>query len=349
MEARMQTSMDIAADAPAAFAQFLDELGTALDQIGLRFLPGPAGRITSRGQEIARVVEWRPGERVRFEWQTNDAAAPASIVLTFTARDTGTRVTVEVDDDGLIGDTDLPGWFASQVAAPLLQRLTPVALGDWITDRRARRPSGRDARATYADPLYHYPGFRVILEVLDLQPADRLLEIGCGGGAMLRQALESGCRAAAVDHSLDMVRLARSQNHDAVQQGRLALAQASGERVPFRNNTFTCAAMMGVLGFLPDPVAVFREIRRTLVPGGRFVALGSDPRLRGTPAAPEPMASRLSFYEDAELEDLGRAAGFTRVATLHRDLESFARDAGVPAEHVALFAGATSFLVAERD
>ena len=107
--------------------------------------------------------------------------------------------------------------------------------------------------------------------------------------------------------------------------------------------------MTGVLGFLPDPIAAFRELHRVLQPGGRFVALGSDPSLRGTPAAPEPIASRLHFYDDAELADLARKAGFAQVQVIRRDLLPHAREVGVPEEHLALFAGnGAPFLLAVK-
>ena len=107
--------------------------------------------------------------------------------------------------------------------------------------------------------------------------------------------------------------------------------------------------MTGVLGFLADPVAAFAEIRRVLRPSGRFVALGSDPELKGTPAAPEPIASRLHFYNDQELEGLGRSAGFEDIQVIRRDLYQFAKEAGVPEEQLGLFAGpGTRFLVARK-
>jgi SAM-dependent methyltransferase len=184
---------------------------------------------------------------------------------------------------------------------------------------------------------------------LALSPDDSLIEVGCGGGVLLSEALKSGCRAAAVDHSPDMVRLAREVNHDAVAQGRLAIHQASADHLPFPDATFTCAAMTGVLGFLPDPIAALRELWRVLGEGGRLVVLGSDPTMRGTPAAPEPMASRLRFYEDDELQRLAEEAGFAKAKVVRRELLPFARQVGVPEEHLALFAGpGAPFLLAQK-
>jgi cyclopropane fatty-acyl-phospholipid synthase-like methyltransferase len=59
-------------------------------------------------------------------------------------------------------------------------------------------------------------------EALALEPADLLLDVGCGGGIFLRQALETGCTAIGVDHSRDMVLLAREKNAGAIAAGPLA-------------------------------------------------------------------------------------------------------------------------------
>ena len=107
--------------------------------------------------------------------------------------------------------------------------------------------------------------------------------------------------------------------------------------------------MTGVLGFLSDPVGAFAEVRRVLAPGGRFVALGSDPKMRGTPAEPEPVATRLHFYTDAELELVARNAGFSEVAVVRRDLERHAREAGIPEEAIFLFVvPGAPFLIARK-
>jgi SAM-dependent methyltransferase len=333
----VRASVGVELEPDGAFAIVVDELELA----GVRVDPA-----------TARV--WEPGRRVVVAWQASDWEPDRSIELElrFDPAGTGTRIELECRGwDAVLGDrgAELARWFAGEVLGPVVAAVSPARFGDWLTDRRARRPSGPQARGVYADPLYHYPNFAVILEQLALGPDDVLLEVGCGGGALLRRALASGCTARAVDHSPEMVRLARETNAEAVADGRLEVLEASADRLPFADGSFTCAAMTGVLGFLPDPVEAFREIRRVLVPGGRFVALGSDPALRGTPAAPEPMASRLRFYDDEELERLGSKAGFGDVRVERFRLDEHAREAGVPEEHLGLFAGpGTTFLLARR-
>ncbi|HTO94167.1 MAG TPA: class I SAM-dependent methyltransferase, partial [Bacteroidota bacterium] len=271
--------------------------------------------------------------------------------IRFESKPGGTHVELEHRCWGRLfgGDTEAAGWFAGAALAPLMRAMMGQALGDWITDRRARRPGGAAAVAVYRDPLYHYPGFRAILAELKLTRDDFLLEVGCGGGVLLRQALESGCRAAAVDHSPEMVRLASEMNRAAIDAGRLEIVEGNAERLPFPDGMFTCATMSGVFGFIDDPVTALREIRRVLRPGGRIMIMGTDPSMKGTPAAPEPMGSRVHFYSDAEFELMGRQAGFTDARAVRRPVEQYAREAGIPAEHLPLFAGpGEPFLVAHR-
>ena len=209
------------------------------------------------------------------------------------------------------------GWASLRRLAPPLER----KLGDWVTDRRARRPSGRRAREVYGAPDVHEPMRRAVLDALDLGPGDRLLELGCGGGVLLREALATGCTAVGIDHSEAMVRLARETNVEAVASGRLEVVAGDAARVPYGDGTFTRVAAVVVFLFLPDPAAALREWYRVLRPGGRLAFYTLPPELRGHPyAAPEPMASRGRYYADAELEALVRGAGFEPARVTHDQL-----------------------------
>jgi ubiquinone/menaquinone biosynthesis C-methylase UbiE len=340
----VRASIDLELDPAAAFDALVEELSTALGRLGMQFEPSVGGRVLEGAAEVGRVVRWLPPEEIALDWRAPDwqPEEVSTVRMRFERTEDGTRVTLEHTGwSKLLGDRgqELAGWFATEVAAPILSAMGPTRLGDWITDRRARRPTGPQARATYGDPIYHRPNFRAILAVLGLQPGDYLLEVGCGGGAFLQDALRSGCRAAAIDHSSDMVRLARENNRQAIEEDRLEIRQGDAQSLPYSDGTFTCAVMTGVFGFIPDPVKALSEVRRVLAAGGRFVLFTGSKELRGTPAAPEPIASRLYFYEDRELEALARAAGFREAHLERPDFEQLARDVGIPEEHLELFKG----------
>jgi SAM-dependent methyltransferase len=340
----IQTTVDLKLDPSSAFDTLVEELSAALSRLGMRFQAGADGCVMEGAVEVGRVVRWQPPEEIVLEWHAADwqPAEVTSLALRFAPSGDGTRVTLENREWGnLLGDqgNELAGWFASEVAAPLLGAMAPRRLGDWITDRRARRPSGPRGRATYRDPIYHRPNFKAILAVLGLKPDDYLLEVGCGGGAFLQDALKSGCKAAAIDHSPDMVRVAREVNHEAIQQNRLEIHEGDAGLLPYPDGTFTCAVMTGVFGFISNPGKVLSEIRRVLTPGGRLVLFTASKELRGTPAAPEPIASRLYFYEDHELLELAQKAGFAEAHFERPDFEPLAREAGIPEEHLELFKG----------
>jgi SAM-dependent methyltransferase len=247
------------------------------------------------------------------------------------------RVVVEIDVPDDLPEEERGAWFAALVGAA-----SPEAAIDWWVDRVARRPFGPNSRRVYADPLYHRPNFLALLEALRLQSDDELLEIGCGGGAVLQLALETVARAAAVDHSPEMLQLAAAQNAAALEAGRLELVYADAAALPFVDERFSCAVSTGVLGFLPDPGRAFAEWRRVLRPGGRLAVYAGTKELRGTLAAPEPVASRITFYEDAELRLLALGAGFVEAEVTRPDLRAHARAVGVPDDTIDFFGPRTA-------
>jgi ubiquinone/menaquinone biosynthesis C-methylase UbiE len=175
-----------------------------------------------------------------------------------------------------------------------------------MTDRVARRPHGRRAREVYGASDVHSFAWEPVLEALALQPGDVLLDVGCGGGVFLREAMTTGCRAVGLDHSPDMVRLARETT-----TGRARIVRGEARAIPFGTGEFTAISCIVAFFFFDDPVAVLREFRRVLDrERGRIAVFTTPPELRGTPAAPYPLATRGHFYADSELEKLPRAAGF---------------------------------------
>jgi SAM-dependent methyltransferase len=199
-----------------------------------------------------------------------------------------------------LGDEDITAWQGSGLADD--------AFDDWLTDRVARRPSGSRARQVYGAEDIHDFARRAILDALALGPGDHMLDVGCGGGLLLHDALAAGASATGLDHSEEMVELARER------APRAEVVIASAESLPFEEATFSAVAMCIVFFFLTDPVGVLSECHRVLRSGGRLALFTSGSQLRGTPAAPEPIASRGHFYTDNKLAELARSANLRAVA-----------------------------------
>lgn len=94
------------------------------------------------------------------------------------------------------------------------------------------------------------------------------LEVGCGTGAHAATVSALGWTPVGVDISAAMLGYAR---------GRLAIARADAERLPFRDASLPAVISVMVHTDMPGYLAVVREAARVLQPGGTFVHVGVHP------------------------------------------------------------------------
>jgi len=102
-----------------------------------------------------------------------------------------------------------------------------------------------------------------VVELLDPRPGERVLDVGCGDGALTEKLVEDGCRVVAVDSSPEQVRAARQRGIDARVADVTALDFDAEFDAVFSN---------AVLHWIRDPDAALAAIHRALAPGGRLVA-----------------------------------------------------------------------------
>ena len=105
---------------------------------------------------------------------------------------------------------------------------------------------------------------QAVLDLLNPQPGERILDLGCGDGALTERLVAAGANVVGVDSSADMVRAAKDRGLDARVVDGYTLEFDSEFDAVFSN-----AAMHWMKR---DPDAVVAGVYRALKPGGRFVA-----------------------------------------------------------------------------
>lgn len=156
---------------------------------------------------------------------------------------------------------------------------------------------------------------RWAVSLLDVQPTDRVLEIGFGPGVAIAELARRATRGKVygIDRSEVMVRQAGRRNAAAIRANRVQLIHAAVDQLPSFDEPLDAILAVNTVGFWPDPAERLRRLRRLLRPGGR-IALASQPRCPG--------ATRDTTVRAAEeLQGLLTRAGFTQIRTETLDLD----------------------------
>jgi trans-aconitate methyltransferase len=102
-----------------------------------------------------------------------------------------------------------------------------------------------------------------VFDLLAPRPGERILDLGCGDGALTQALGASGATVVGVDDSAYMVAAAKRRGLDA--------RVMDGQRLRF-DAEFDAVFSNAALHWMPDAGAVVAGVARALRPGGRFVA-----------------------------------------------------------------------------
>lgn len=155
-------------------------------------------------------------------------------------------------------------------------------------------------QGSHARTLYPY-----LLQEITHAGGDRVLDLGCGTGALMAQVLsEDGRRqVTGLDLSAGMLAQAKARLGD-----RVNLVLGDSERLPFPDQSFDIVYCCDSFHHYPNPAAVIAEVSRVLVFGGVFLLgdiwLPLPGRLLMNPFLRWSREGDVKIYSQREIMDL---------------------------------------------
>jgi SAM-dependent methyltransferase len=171
-----------------------------------------------------------------------------------------------------------------------------------------------------------------LVEQLSLRPGDRLLDVACGTGIVLRTArarVPDLGRAVGLDLTPSMLAVARERSGDGIE-----FVEGDAQQLPFGDGEFNVVTCQQGVQFMPDRTAALTEMNRVLSGGGRVAIacwqgldrqLGAEALIRAgddiAPQIADVARAPFSLGRD-ELAGLVEGAGFTGVLAIDVTLDS---------------------------
>ena len=157
------------------------------------------------------------------------------------------------------------------------------------------------------------PGRQAAILHLGLRPNDTVLEVGIGTGLNL-PLYPPSCRLTGIDLSGEMLDKAVERSQKLAMPG-VVLKVMDATSMDFAENEFDKALATYTISAVPDPVAVLREMRRVVKPGGSIVILNHFRSERKLPGHLEdlvaPVCTRLGWKSNLPMTPLLNEVGLT--------------------------------------
>lgn len=152
-----------------------------------------------------------------------------------------------------------------------------------------------------------------VFSLIDLQPEDRVLEVGFGPGTDVQRASQAAASVAGIDHSEVMVKQATRRNAKAISEGRVKLQLGTANKLPFPESHFDKIFAINSAQFWKDSVTTLGEMGRVLKPGG-WIALAVQPRNKGA-------TDDHAYHAGKGLADSMKKAGFNEIRIESRQMK----------------------------
>ncbi len=159
------------------------------------------------------------------------------------------------------------------------QRFYPAAHASTAHSRLCERVFGEDL---CQEGMVDMAALEDLLGRLDLKPGDRLLDLGCGAGAIAKYISErTGARVTGLDYSAPAIAVANERTAD--KRDRLTFLQGDMNALDLPAGSFDAAISLDTLYWVADLADSLAQVVRTIKPGGQIGIFMLQGRSEGDP------------------------------------------------------------------
>ncbi len=153
---------------------------------------------------------------------------------------------------------------------------------------------------------FFYSPIKRAIDLTDIQPGERILEVGIGTGLSLL-AYPPYCEVVGVDISQPMLKQAEKK----VKRHKLRnviLREMDASNLEFEDGSFDSVTAFFVITVVPDPVKIIGEMRRVLKKKGKIIIvnhfLSKNPFLAKIEGFVSPLCEKMGWRSDLDLKHL---------------------------------------------
>ena len=146
-----------------------------------------------------------------------------------------------------------------------------------------------------------------------------IADFGCGGGINVAKLIKMfpNAKVTGFDYSAVSIKESKKVNAQEISNGICDIVQGDVSKTPFENETFDLITAFETIYFWPGPLTSFKEVYRTLKPGGTFMIVNEFDGISEREKKYEKIIDGLKLYSNQELTDYLKQVGFQCVILFH--------------------------------